>query len=332
MNVKCFKFRIMKARNLLKVLFTMVAVFAFSATFAQNVPYAEMTQSSALGEIDSVTVNTKMMYYVEPDPILNNLSAAYDTTATRAAQGVNSSFAFTWSAGGVGTIQTPTVDASAPFRMIRFDAGTGTGTLEVVETSAGGGCADATPTTQGIEVIAEPTFTVGAPAVDEICHDVGAAGYDVTLSSITVAAEGGQAHIMGDITVDTDTDADGTFETNVLGRTKNDTIYKLSDPVGATEPSLNIATVYMGAQGGNITRYRFDFGNTVDATDNNGINDYISRKSDYFENALGAAPADTDFQFYASADGAQADRIIDIIVYPAPETQDIYFIPNDFNQ
>jgi hypothetical protein len=332
MNVKCLNFRIMKARNLLRILFTAIAVFAFSAAFAQNVPYAEMTQSSALGETDSVTVNTKMMYYVEPDPILNNLSAAYDTTATRGAQGVNSTFGFSWNAGGVGTILTPTVDADAPFRMVRFQGTPGTGTLEVVETSSGAGCADATPTTQDIEVIAAPVLTIGGPGIDEICHSVGAAGYGITVSTITVAPEGGFAHVMGDITVDTDTDADGTFETNIAARTKNDTIFKLHDPVGAGEPSTTLATVYMGTQGGNITRYRFDFGATVDATDNNGINDYISRKSDYFENALGAAPADTDFQFYAATDAADADKIIDIVVYPTPSTQDIYFIPNDFNQ
>ena len=338
------KLRIMKKKNLLTFIF--IALFASMSVNVigqdATVPFSDMTATQDDGT-DYVTVNTEMMYFVVPDPVLNNTAEPYDTSETRVINGVNSTFTFEW--GGTGTgdanFYVPQADADAPYRVIHF-VQEGSLVLNAIETGPGGttGCPGST-TSLNIEVIAEPSFTVGdgddVVQTIEICDSDGAAGYDLTIDNISVAYTGtGNVNILGDISVDTDNDADGTFENNIAARTKNDTLYQIDNNAGS--PSTTIATgIWMGAQDGdgdtnpNVTRYRYDFGGTVEGTNNNGINDPISRKSDYFENALSqeASIEPGDFQFYAASDANANDMIIDIIVYPTPSTGDIYYVPND---
>ena len=340
------KLRIMKTRKLLTTTLSFaLLVFMSANVFGQDatVPFSDMTAIQTDGT-DYVTVNSEMMYFVVPDPVLNNTAEPYDTTADRSTNGVNSTFGFVWDGGGTGagTIYTPFVDADAPFRVVHF-TGVGDLTLNATETSAGAGACPGTTTPLSIEVINEPSFTVGdadnAVQTTEICHADGAAGQDITINSITIDYTGGTVNIRGDIEVTTDNDGNGTFENTIGARTKNDTIYNDLDN-SSGNPSTTIASgIWMGTQdgdgtgSGNITRYRYDFGSTIEGTDNNGINDPISRKSDYFENALNdeASIEDSDFQFYAASDSDPLDKVIDIIVYPEPSTGDIYFVPNDYN-
>ncbi len=317
----------MKTNKLLKLVFTFFATVAVSAAFAQ-VPFADMTAIQTDGT-DSVTVNKKMVYFVEPDPVLNSLGATtYDTSWTQAeaqTNGVNSTFGFVWEGSGTGSgdINTPDNWTEAPYRVVNF-TGTGDLTLQATESTAGG--CPGTTTDLNIEVIGAPQFTVGGPATSTLCHSAGLTD-NVAISVYDVMdAVGGQVYFRMDIDVYTDSNGDSNFDN--LIRTETDTIVKVANP-GGTPSTTVLQDYYVGAQSGAPTRYRFDFGNTIDAADNNGLNDYISRKSDYFENGFDTgAPADGDFTYYAAADVADADKVVEFIVYPAPNTGDIYYIPN----
>ncbi|MFW5901274.1 MAG: hypothetical protein ACOCUK_01890, partial [bacterium] len=77
-----------------------------------------------------------------------------------------------------------------------------------------------------------------------------------------------------------------------------------------------------------ITRYRFDFGNEIDenGNNNNGITDPVQRKSQYLSNP------DANNQDYDYVDNSGDDDMLTIITYPAPETGNIHYVPNDFDQ
>jgi len=330
----------MNKKTLLQLIGSFIALFVLvQGVLGQNPnyqPYADMTADQGDGP-DSVTVNSDMVYYVEPDPGLNNLTVNYDTSwdqANAQSNGVNSTFNFVWDGAGAGTIKPPQAGWNAPFRRIKFES-TGSAILNVTEVAAAG-CPDPSPTQLNIEVISAPSFSVGNPAEEQICHSTGAAGYNISLSSITAPAERGWVNLRMDYTVDVDSDGDGSFDDQNI-RTTTDTIVKLYDNAGSEPSAADIlsSTLYMGTRNnGDITRYRFDFGGTVEGSANNGINDHISRKSDYFDEAindLGSVSA-TDYSFYASTDGGASERIIDIVVYPQPETQNIYYVPNEFDK
>jgi len=315
----------MKTRNLLKLFFTGLAVILFSNIYAQPYqPFPDMTATQADGT-DSVTVGTEMVYYVEPDATINNLSMQYDTSWTQTEadnNGVYSTFDFFWGTQ-VGSIYTPSPSGdgsdtwNAPYRRIHFTS-EGSGRLDVQEIGPDPANCAGTVRQLDIEVIGQPTFTIGGGTVNEICASTGAAGVDVTISGITVDTDGSYLEIPVDVTVETD-DGSGTYSTEI--RSLSDSLISVEDPIGSAPSTTLISNYWMGAQSGNITRYTFDFGSSADAG-SNGINDYVSRKSDYFE----SGPT-----YYAAQD-AEADRVLTWIVYPQPETGNIYYVPNDFDQ
>jgi hypothetical protein len=328
------KLRTMKIKNLLKFLMTFTAILTVSMSMAQDhPPYTEMTKTAPSNH-DTVTVNTKMLYYVEPDPALNNLDATYDTTWDRNTaentHNVYSTFGFAITGTGAGSadIHTPDAWAEAPYRVLYF-TGTGELTLEATETYETPGGATTCPGTSStlpIYVASEPSFTVGSTDPIEVCQSAGNTE-DITISSYSVEPQGGRVYFKMDIDVYNDTNGDGTFDTEETGMGETDKIVKINNPDDGSGISTTVLADYsIETVNDQPTRYRFDFGNNIGAGQDNGINDYISRKSDYLEN--GNPTNDADYTYYPAGDGTETDKMVTYIVYPAPTTQPIYHIEN----
>ncbi|MFP4655947.1 MAG: hypothetical protein ACLFMM_09845, partial [Methanohalobium sp.] len=157
----------MKARKLLKILFTMTAVFAFTATFAQeNAPWQDMDGTSADAETDSVVVGMTIPYYVEPDPVLNSLPDLYDPSQSNGDQGIESTFSWEETTGnGTVIIDPPSGDNDAPYREIIFEDAASY-TIGVTESNAAG--CDGDQETQEVLAIEEPSYTINTTSY-EIC-------------------------------------------------------------------------------------------------------------------------------------------------------------------
>jgi hypothetical protein len=123
----------------------------------------------------------------------------------------------------------------------------------------------------------------------------------------------------------------GASTGNINGRTNADTVVVVGTPVnadGTAEADLDLLTNYdISVQGGDVTRYRFSFGAADD-----GISDMISRKSDYLKGGIaGTDPGDEQsWTYYDATDGGNGTNI-DVVVYPKPQTGNIYYVPNDFD-
>lgn len=332
----------MKIKNLLKFLMTFTAILTVSMSMAQtqdeHEPYVHMEIVDPAAT-DSVTVGSRMVYYVEPDPALNSFSSAtqYDTTWTRTqaeTEGITSTWNYNWKNGNnIGDIHPPYPDGTsgsnwnAPYRAITFNSA-GTDVLQVQEISNFASNCSGTTVEKPIEAVPAPQFSVGNPDVVERCGVVTAE--PIQISGSTVPVKGGQVYFKMDIDVAEDTDQNGTIASSEIQRTQADTIVKVNCPTDGSAITTTILEYDMRPRNGNITRYRFDFGSTVDNTQANGINDYVSRKSDYFSKEFHtSSPDDGDFTYYASSDADDSERIIVFEVYPQPETGDIYHIANN---
>jgi len=322
---------IMKTR-LLKITLSFALTFLISAiSFGQSVPFSDMTATQdGTGAVDdSVTIGKPMLYFVEPDPVLNSLSGTYDTSATNSTQGINSTFDWTFTEGtGTGTMYTPSngSGADAPFRKVIYNTA-GEFDLEVQEISAGNGCPGNTVKLD-IEAIDSSNIVVSnagdAHSID-VCETAGA--QSISLSEINTSVGSGQLHFRLDISVDS-LEADGSTQAGNI-RTELDTIAKLPYSNAGTDVELFQYDVY--AVDGRITRYTFAFDNSIDGTNQNGVNDYISRKSDYFTNELHSVATVSDEDFYFHAADAGDSKTITYTVYPTPQTGDIYYVPNDYD-
>jgi len=324
-NLKQFA---MRKTTIFKIAFSLVLIFAIISINAQeNAPFTQMTATQA-GAItpDSVTTGAFLPYYVEPDPVINNMTSAYDSNSTNAAQGINSTF--NWYSTGNVTLQAPLGGggADAPFRYARFGGSGTTGTIYVEEVSPGS--CTGVQVTNNYEIIAAPDFTVG-DGTDSIEMCASAGTYNLTMATMDIDANttNNYVRLRFDYSVDTlDSDAQ-TILGNV--RSANDTIVSIANP-GASQTDVNILTGYpISAANGYITKYTFAFDNTLDATNQNGINDYISRKSDFLGLPTKAGTADSEYTFYAPS--ASASDVIIWMVYPTPTTGNIYYIPNSFD-
>ncbi len=328
MNVKCFKPRIMKTKNLLKVMFTVVAIFAVAATFAQtHEPYTEMSNEfAATGDNDTVTVSntvTKWLpYYVEPDNVLNSMSADYDPTTDPESQGIYTSFGWSFdgtNGGGTASLQyqPDAANDTVPYVEVQF-TGTNTDadTLIVTETSDGGCAGD--PVKLPIVVVNEPVFDVTTDTDNDTIEICDSPGYAITVASIADnGITGGNLKFEMDSTVET-LNADMSVKTTEQATT---TVYPTipeNGNLGGTD--VTVFTHDLTTRNGDITRYSFIF---------NGMSDHISRKTDYLALADRTGGTDSEFNYYGPTTGGNGKVFI---VYPTPNTGDIYYIPNDFNQ
>ena len=146
-------------------------------------------------------------------------------------------------------------------------------------------------------------------------------------------------------------EGDGTTEIAEI-YTHADTIIQVDTVDGANIVLLRNYPFTCGDDGTDkrITKYRFDFGSTVDATLANGVTNHISRKSDYLNLATTGDPSGDDqaktlpdhttygsytgidnYTWYFTSGGDADADMITVTVYPTPETSPIQYVPRDFD-
>ena len=290
---------------------------------------------------DSATVGTQIPYFVDPDPVINSLSGYYDTSETNVTNGISTEF--TWSLDNVsglswGTpLNYPAASGSvAPYVVVQMPgSATGTNdadTLEVVEENpAVSGCPGPTRKVP-IRVFAEPSFDMSDDDVSdtiEVCS-----GSVVNLPIYNVADNGidkyGNVNFLMDTTV---TEVDAQDYSSELGSVESGTdIVRTraeSDALTGGNYNLYPGGITLTAQDSDdgdsnagVTKYVYTF---------KGMNDHISRKSDFYKLGSGNRGSTTplDFTFYGP-DNVNDNSLV-YIVFPAPNTGDIYHVPNDFN-
>lgn len=318
----------MKKRNILKISLVMAfAVIAVSKIQADP-PWTQMQQEPST--IDTITDGAVIPYWVEPDAVLNeSFAGAYDTSQTNAAQNLQS--VWTWwlnSGAAVGSQvshQAGGGEGQGPYVDVTWsDNGNDVDTLFVREESSTG-CVGDTSLVR-VAVVAQPDFTVSDATDDDtvrICE--GSESQTITLSSIADnGVGGGTLKFRLDISVDT-LNSDQTVDANV--RESFDTVVQIGITSGN---DVTLMPYTIGIIGNQITQYRFAFDNTLDATNQNGMSDKISRKSDFLDLATKDGSNDQEYTYYTPNAAGDTDMIT-YIIFPAPDTGPLYYLPNDFN-
>jgi len=285
-------FIIMKRGNLLRIVTSVaIAMFVANVAFTQQQD-ANLTVDQTTDQY--VTVDKALPYHVVPDPYFNPGYVAPGWT-------VNSTFLWSFTVN-------PSIFNISNATVINPDVTIGeigAFTLNVVETSADG-CADVTPTSITIHVLAAPTTNFGGRADVEQCGDLAATNVLFDIANNTA----------DDFLVDWTYDVDNLLadkstlddELVALDATNTDS------PFAAAGTGLVLVNQAFPVLNSKITRYTFAL---------TGINDAVSRRSDYIA-PLGRNIAATNFTNYAPG----ADNTFVIMVLPAPSTGNIYHIPN----
>ncbi|MGM0377867.1 MAG: hypothetical protein ACQEQ0_13940, partial [Bacteroidota bacterium] len=178
----------------------------------------------------------------------------------------------------------------------------------------------------------------------EVCASDLSGGQDVLIQSITDngvqgSGVGGNYKFRLDLDVYT-VDAANAYSngTGTEVRTETDTIVEVGlSGLDYSNPITLIPGYDMDAVGGEITRYRFDFGSTIDGANANGITDPIQRKSQYLNTNPNPDQDPTSstyaqgWDYLADDDGDNEGSMVTFIVYPTPETGNIHYVPNDFD-
>jgi hypothetical protein len=338
----------MKIKNLLKGIMTMLAVMLVTASFSQeNAPWNDMTGQQDDAAPDSLVIGMTVPYYVEPDPVLNNLSSQYDPTSANSAQGINSIFNWSSTNGDVD-FTAPSGNADAPYREVTINT-TGTAIPVTVQEVNEQGCSDPTGTTEEVDVIGEPGFTVGTQDA-EVCD-----GANQSISIESIAGDGIDGESMYYFLLDVEKrvfDSDGSTE---LGNspiyTRGDTVVqvKTADATGGVVliPDYTFTCGTNSSAEKVITKYVFDFTNNLAGNDMAGLNHHISRKGDFLsladDGSGGKTKPDLSNTAYNGNDGYPDDEsrytwfgqgagTITVTVYPTPSTGNIYHVPNTFEQ
>jgi hypothetical protein len=323
---------IMKAR-LLKFLFTMVAVLAVTNGFSQIYqPYSQMSDSSGMGITDTVTVSgdsAKMLpYYVRPDNVLNDMTGDYVPGTQPSDQGIYSNFSWTYkSVSGNATINYENGAAAdtVPYVEVEFTTTTSgdPDTLYVEETSAGGCTGDTV--NLPIYIVDEPSFNVTGNGTDSIGYEVCAKGpTPIEINSLTDNGVTG-----GDLRFRVDSITDQLNpDLSSAGELQSTSFYQNVHEDSLGVPNTDIFQHNLGVQNGEITQYTFKI---------YGMSDHISRKSDYLSLSDKTGGTNSQYTYYPPTNGPggttgdNASKIV-YIVYPTPQTGDIYYIPNSFDQ
>ncbi len=318
----------MKRGNLLRMITSIaIALFVANGLFAQvenTGDYEAIT--GAATEIDSVTVGTTTGLYVKPDAYFHPGYVAPNWTLTTG---------FTWSwnvPAGLGAITFSAVDTN--YVEIQWNAASVASTSIVVTETAPagfGGCSG--DTNVYVQVIDSPTATFTADNPGTIIGaNLTVCEGDARLADVVQATMTGITSLQ----------LEWTLEIATLDATAvKDEYFNLAKAsLGAVQAfAINRAGTLANPQETGINALTFNFNKPTDGTYTaiqpaalkkstvytyviNGINDRISRKSDYLTNAAGAANLWTWYDTTAET--------ITIRVNPAPVTGPIYHIPNDW--
>jgi hypothetical protein len=321
----------MKRKSLLRIgLGVALAMFVVNGLFAQvqNADYALYDANEAAPTaIDSVTTGTTTGFYVMPDMYYHpDYTAVGGWTLT-------ADFTWNWSfpgANGGSTIN----DADPNDNYVEIDWGAVSGgtpyEVNVYEEApvAYGGCSGDI-TVLNVEVVAAPTVTFSADFPGSIIGaDLTVCEGDARLADIVQAAFTGIRTFQLDwdleiATLDASMAKDEYFDIdyNSLGAVQAYAIQNQGSDgsqttgINATTYDLTVPTGGFLVQNSKSTVFTYDI---------RGVNDRISRKSDYLTNAAAALDA---WSWY---DTGVVETIV-ITVNPAPDTGPIYHIPNDWN-
>jgi len=342
---------IMKTR-LLKITLSFAMLFIAAGAFAQQLedengdPLPNLAEDSKSNDIDSVTTGYTVPYYVTPDPIVNSgYVEPYDTSGANA--GLNSTWDWKFTDGSHFTDTTQKGDLGPYIEVTWADpttigSGSGAATSITVAEKGPGNC-DGADSTLTVNVFDPPEFTFidgtnggitnadapDASGVIEICDDGTGVQEDILIAEIfsNNIAETGDFKFRLDKDVYT-IDAEGNT-INQHGESI-DSIATVAVNFGqgiVLHSGHDLSTI-----NGEITRYRFDFGSTIaGGTNNNGITDPIHRKSQYLTNPGGENGNNDQGYEYIAVNTAVSDMLT-IKTYPAPETGNIHYVPNNFDQ
>lgn len=311
----------MKKTNILKIAFTLVFAFVITGASAQILTDYILTAAGVESE-DSVTVNSTTRLYAYPDAVF---SPTYDA-ATNANLGATAQWTWYNSADGSGGA----IKAAANENWIEMTHGAAPVTypVSVEESNTAGGCVGAV-TTVNVEIIAEPTViptvadgtpifgSAGSPFT--FCETDARLGTDNAQATMSSAIIGNPSfQLQYTLEVDTNMNGDATWQ-NIPAMTQTYSgaagTQQAAATTGSTTHDLTLPA------GGfvcvtNVVDYPTRFTYTI-----TGINDRISRKSNYLTNSAQAA---TGWSWYDTTD---LETIV-ITVNPTPVTGPIYHISN----
>lgn len=341
----------MKRKTILKITMLFAfAMFLVNGIFAQppGAPYTEMVEvTDDATQTDSVTGGISIPYFVMPDPVLNSgFTGDYNEANTASSQSVLSTFDW-FETGSLNLNINDSTQGSAtgdlaPYIEVQWTApGAGNppidDTLSVQEISSGSSC-PGTISQIHVNIFNAPSFEpiiddddqIGDPLI-EVCEGNGLT--NVQIESVgDNDVDAGNLKFRMAIVVDS---VDASISTLGDIRANGDTVVSVGTPVDddanqTDETDVTILSNYwIDVVDGKITRYRFDFSNGLGGGDGTaGISDKISRKSDYLSNPTAN---DASWTYTAPTDNGDG-TLMTYIVYPAPNTGNIYYIPNDFNE
>ncbi len=320
----------MKKRNTLKLLITIVlAGSLFSSLYSQAPQWTQMQEEPTT--VDTVTAGVPIPYFVMPDPVLNDqFNTNYDTSVTKAAQDIESSWNWFLNGAATGVGSSITKEGGAgesdgPYVEVTWVVNGGNEDTIYTSETAGppASCPGDTNFVRTV-VLAAPEMHVRDDAADDTVYWCdGISLQNVTLDEIIDnGVDGGNMNIRFDMQVDSlQSDLSGVLG-NISLLTHTDTIVQIAQTSGA---DVTLMSLDFQAINGNITEYNFNFG-----SGNDGINDHISRKSDFLSLTDKTGGTSSEYTYYAPA-STVSDRIV-VRVFPAPSTGSIYYIPNDFNK
>jgi hypothetical protein len=320
----------MKRKSLLRIgLGVAMAMFVVNGLFAQvqNADYSLYdANETAPTAIDSVTTGTTTGLYVMPDMYYHpDYTAVGGWTLT-------ANFTWNWSFNGASGGSTIN-DANPNDNYVEIDWGAASlGTpyeVNVYEEAspAYGGC-QGDITVLNVEVVATPTVTFTADNPGSIIGaDLTVCEGDARLADIVQAAFTGIRTFQLDwdleiATLDASMAKDEYFDINYgsLGAVQDYAIQNQGSD-GSQTTAINAATYDLTVPTGGFLVQNTK--STVFTYDIRGVNDRISRKSDYLTNAAAALDS---WSWYDTG----VETIV-ITVNPAPDTGPIYHIPNNWN-
>ena len=327
----------------------------------------ELSEDTDGSAVDHVTEGYTVPYFVKPDPVLNSFTEPYDISDD-SDQGFSSEWVWDFNTNnteGTGSATAAiTVGGSSnnhPYAEVEWTRSAGategqgeTAFIEVQEQSQSGlSCAGDWKWLE-VQVYAEPEFTFingadgGIQDTDgsnqqpggttiELCDDGSGVTKDILIASIIdngIPDEAGDVFENGNFKFRLDRDVYIVDESGAEETMVSETI----DEIVTLGLNFGNGVVLFGGEdlsaidnsgdgSRQITRYRFDFGSTISAANANGITDPVQRKSQYLTNSGGD---DTAWDYIANTNEGNPDMLT-VITYPAPNTGNIHYVPNNFD-
>lgn len=305
----------MRTKNLLKLAFTMVAMFVITGAMAQTYPTAIETDYKDVTETVYQTAGKTFRLYVAPDPVF---SPDYDGDGTPAYNALST---WRWVTGASYAAGAPLKDWSNENYVEIVNPSAGTTTYWVSE-RFNALCNDATGKSKVVTVIAAPTMQISTADLSTTCGS--AAAQTITLA-ITEAVPSTWATYAFSISeqVQNWDDINGTGATTLSTNATfvdEPTNSKVA-PSGGDNPDYThtFNTSALDLLNSKITVYTYTLGRPSDmGAGDAGVVSAISHKSDYIGGTTIAHPFGAKTTWQA-------------IIVPTPVTGPIYHIPNNFN-